>query len=117
MRPFMPEPNNFPTPGAWTDGIGRLTVEALEAAERGDWDRVSACYDARRTWFKHNHVMPNLACALLAMDETIMARALVAKAALHQLLVEAAAARSLWKSFSSTLVDGRSVGRQLDRLS
>jgi hypothetical protein len=111
----MPEPTDLLTSTIWTDGIGRLTIEALEAAERGDWDRVSTCYDARRLWFKNNFVMPNLAHALLAMDETIMARARVAQAALHQLLVEAATARSRWKSLSSTIANNRPVGGQLDR--
>jgi hypothetical protein len=59
--------------------------------------------------------MPNLARALLAMDETIMARARVAQAALHQLLVETATARCRWKSFSLTIAAGRPVGGQLDR--
>lgn len=113
----MPESNESLTSGAWTDGIGRLTVEALEAAEQGDWERVSACYDARRAWFTHNVVMPNLAHALLAMDEAIMTRARVAQAALHQQLVDAQAARSRWKSYFSTIMDGRPVGEQLDRRS
>jgi len=113
----MLERNNSPASGAWTDGIGRLTVEALEAAESGDWERVSACYDARRAWFTHNIVMSNLAHALLAMDEAIIARARVAQAALHQQLVEAQAARSRWKSYSSTIMDCRPVGEQLDRRS
>lgn len=111
----MLEPTDPLTSSTWTDGIGRLTIEALEAAERADWDRVSACYGARRAWFKSNFVMPNLAQALLAMDQTIMARVRVAQAALHQLLVEATAARSRWKSLSSTITDNRQVGGQLDR--
>ncbi len=101
---------------AWTDGISRLTVEALDAAERGHWDKVQACYHERATWLGHNYVSSNLAQALLAMDARVTAVAQAARAAIEQELAQTQTAHRQWKTLSATLGDTGSVGHQLDRL-
>lgn len=99
----------------WTEGVSRLTVEALDAAERGQWEKVEACYLERAKWFRHHHVSSNLAQALLAMDAAVMERAAAAHAAAGQSLAQMVVARKQWRSLSSVSVEGAPVGRHLSR--
>ncbi len=105
-------PADQPVP--WTDGISRLTVEALEAAERGQWDRVEACYRERETWFRHNHVSSNLAQALLAMDTAVLERVTVAHAAVGQALFQAVNVHKQWRTIAGATGEVAPVGGRLN---
>ena len=99
----------------WTDGVSRLTVEALDAAERGQWDRVEACYQERAKWFRHNRVSPNFAQALLAMDATVIERATAARAVADHNLAQMLTTQRQWKTLSTASRESAPVGGRLDR--
>ncbi|MFO0775935.1 MAG: hypothetical protein U0172_14850 [Nitrospiraceae bacterium] len=115
----------MPTPGdesagangsaASREGVSQLTVRALEAAERGRWDEVEACYQAREAWFRDNPVSPNLARALLAMDQAVMERVSAAQAATGQALTQALTVHRQWRTISASIVEPTTaIGRRLD---
>ncbi|GKS59169.1 hypothetical protein YTPLAS18_26960 [Nitrospira sp.] len=97
------------------EGISRLTVEALDAAERGQWDRVQACYEARASRLHHKHVSANLAHALLALDARVMEQVNAAQAATGHALAEARAAQKRWKTLSNTIHETVPIGKRVDR--
>ena len=73
--------------------IERLTIQALEAALAGDWDRVDACYTARGISLAAYPVDRTFAQQLLIMDEQVRSAILVAQAGITGLLADAAQVR------------------------
>lgn len=73
--------------------LERLTSLAKDAAEQGRWDIVGERYRERAMVFEGVSLSPQEAAQLLTIDQEIRERTLVAKAALGQLLREAAAIR------------------------
>lgn len=96
------------------EGVSRLTIQALEAAERGQWDLVEACYQAREQWFRENPVSPNLAQALLAMDTVVMERVAAAHAAVGQALSSAVTVHKQWRTIADSTGESVAVGRRLN---
>lgn len=102
------------SPGPRSEGVSRLTIQALEAAEQGQWDLVEACYEARAEWFRVNPVSPNLAQALLAMDAAVMERVAAAHAATGQALSSAVTVHKQWRTIADSTVDTMAVGQRLN---
>ncbi len=73
--------------------IERLTIQALEAARAGDWDRVDACYTARGISLAACRVDRIFAQELLTMDEQVRSAIKVAQAGISGLLADAAQVR------------------------
>ena len=97
------------------DGVSRLTVQALDAAERGQWERVQACYEARDSWLHHNHVSANLAHALLDLDARVMEHVSAAHAATGHALAEARSAQKRWKALSHSVHESVPIGNRVNR--
>ena len=70
--------------------IELLTIQALEAARAGDWDRVDACYSARGISLAACELDRTVAQQLLRMDEEVRAAILVAQAGISGQLADAA---------------------------
>ncbi|MCC2643014.1 MAG: hypothetical protein K0S45_3427 [Nitrospira sp.] len=73
--------------------IERLTQQALEASQAGDWEKVDACYTEREASLKTCLLDPSVAQRLLAIDERIRAAVLVAQAGIAGLLADNARMR------------------------
>ena len=97
------------------EGVSRLTVQALDAAERGQWERVRACYDARADWLQHTHVSANLANALLELDARVMEQVSAAHTATGHALAEARVAQKRFKALSHTVHEAAPVGQRVNR--
>ncbi|MDR4480335.1 MAG: hypothetical protein R3B37_11405 [Nitrospira sp.] len=69
--------------------IELLTIQALEAARAGNWDRVDACYTERGISLAVCRVDRTFAQELLTMDEEVRTAILVAQAGLSGLLADA----------------------------
>lgn len=70
--------------------IELLTIQALDAARAGDWDRVDACYSARGVSLADCSLDRTFAQQLLSLDEEVRQAILVAQAGISGLLAEAA---------------------------
>lgn len=70
--------------------IEQLTIQALEAARAGDWDRVDACYNARGISLAAYAPDRTFTQRLLNMDDEVREAILVAQAGISGLLAEAA---------------------------
>lgn len=70
-----------------------LTVSARDAAEQGRWDLVDECYRMREAAMQGASIARQDAERMLASDRQVQARALVAKAAVVELLRESQAVR------------------------
>ena len=70
--------------------IELLTIQALDAARSGDWDRVDACYSARAIALSACAPDRTVAQQLLSMDEDIRQAILVAQSGISSLLADAA---------------------------
>ena len=73
--------------------LERLTVSARDAAERGRWDLVDECYRMREAVMEGVSIAQQDAERMLASDRQVRERALVAKAAVAELLRESQAVR------------------------
>ena len=69
------------------------TLAAVQAAERGQWDRVEECYQEREAAMSRAVLSHDQIEGLLAVDRRIQAQALVAKAALAEQLRQSFATR------------------------
>jgi hypothetical protein len=92
-----------------------LSREALDAAERGRWDRVEACYQRRGRLFATTTPSPLLAQRLRDLDRMVAERARIAKAAVEQLMAEATATRRRLDRFASRLDDSKQPSHRVDR--
>ncbi|MCS6265708.1 MAG: hypothetical protein H8K11_18340 [Nitrospira sp.] len=83
---------SFPDTGSLQDrrSIELLTIQALEAAQAGDWDQVDACYSARERSLAACKPDRTVAQQLLRMDEEVRAAILVAQAGISAQLTDAA---------------------------
>ena len=61
------------------DELERLTVQAVLAAENGDWDRVDSCITNRGLLFGQMAIPPSLAVRLRTLDGRIEASMLIAR--------------------------------------
>ena len=75
------------------DELERLTVSARDAAEQGRWDLVDECYRLRDIAMQSASIPRQDAERMLASDRQVQERALVAKAAVAELLRESQAVR------------------------
>ena len=73
--------------------LERLTVSARDAAEQGQWDLVDECYRLRDLAMQGASIPQQDAERMLASDRQVQERALVAKAAVAELLRESQAVR------------------------
>lgn len=73
--------------------LERLTLSARDAAEQGRWDLVDEYYRLREAAMQGASIARQDAERMLASDRQVRERALVAKAALAELLREAQAVR------------------------
>ena len=73
--------------------ILRLTQTAAEAAELGQWDAVTQCYDERGALLAAVQMPVREASELLKLDEQIRNRVRIVQAVLASLLGEAAATK------------------------
>lgn len=73
--------------------LERLTVSARDAAEQGQWDLVDECYRLRDLSMQGVSIPRQDAERMLASDRQVQERALVAKAAVAELLRESQAVR------------------------
>jgi hypothetical protein len=73
--------------------LERLTVSARDAAEQGRWDFVDECYRMRDAAMQGATITQQDVERMLASDRQVRERALVAKAALAELLRESQAVR------------------------
>ena len=73
--------------------LERLTVSARDAAEQGQWDLVDECYRLRDLAMQGASIPQQDAERMLASDRQVQERALVAKAAVEELLRESQAVR------------------------
>lgn len=73
--------------------LERLTVSARDAAEQGQWDLVDECYRLRDIAMQGASIPQQDAERMLASDRQVQERALVAKAAVAELLRESQAVR------------------------
>lgn len=71
-----------------TQSIELLTQQALEASHAGDWDRVADCYSSRGSRLQTAVFDRALAQRLMALDAQVREAALVAQAAISNLLAE-----------------------------
>lgn len=70
--------------------IELLTIDALEAARAGNWDRVEACYSARGLSLAACELDRAAAQQLLSMDEEVRSAILAAQAGISAQLTDAA---------------------------
>ena len=75
------------------DELERLTVSARDAAEQGRWDLVDECYRLRDIAMQSASIPRQDAERMLASDRQVQERALVAKAAVAELLRKSQAVR------------------------
>lgn len=80
-----------------TGELEGLTLAAVRAAERGQWDRVEECYQERETAMSRVVLSHDQIERLLAVDRRIQAQALVAKAALAEQLRQSFTTRIMLK--------------------
>lgn len=73
--------------------LERLTASARDAAEQGRWDLVDECYRLRDIAMQGAPISRQDAERILASDRQVQERALVAKAAVAELLRESQAVR------------------------
>jgi len=73
--------------------LERLTVFARNAAEQGRWDLVEECYRMREAVMQGVSIAQQDAERMLASDRQVRERAIVAKAAVAELLRESQAVR------------------------
>ena len=73
--------------------IVRLTMTAIEAAERGQWDTVMQCYTERGVLLRTTQTSARETEELLRLDKQIHARVHTAQVVLASLLSEATATR------------------------
>ncbi len=95
--------------------VGRLTEQALSAAERGEWDLVAACYDERAKHLQDALLTPQLARTLLDWDTAVAERAALAQRAAGRALTDVTAMHRQWKALSHHVGDGPHVGERLNR--
>lgn len=85
--------------------LWRLTILALDAAERGDWTSVQTCYREREAQLALASASGAVADRLLEADAVIKDKLGLAKAAIGQLLSETATVRR-----QMARMDGRDGG-------
>ena len=81
------------------------TLAALQAAERGQWDRVEEYYDKREAMMSRVVHSQEQIERLLAVDRHIQAQALVAKTAIAEQLRESFATRMRLKKLRSGMTE------------
>src|ERR687898_584971 len=86
---------------SWEDTTETLTLQALQAAEAGQWNTVDLCYQRRGELFRTHDVSCSLARRLHSLDARIHERLRMATMAIQHLLTEVAAKRRLLERFDS----------------
>jgi hypothetical protein len=86
---------------SWEDTAETLTLQAVQAAEEGQWNTVGLCYQRRGELFRTHDISRLLARRLQLLDARIHERLRMATMAIQHLLTEVASKRRLLERFDS----------------
>lgn len=86
---------------SWEEMAEKVTQQAIEAAEEGQWGRVDLCYQERAELFRAKTVSLSLGQRLHVLDRRVHDRLRMAMMTAQHLLVEVASKRRLIERFDS----------------